>query len=295
MESRRSNVGFPIIGDRFQPLIYMWSGRRRLFHREERFSATVHISLNIGRFTQVRADLHTHKGAAHVFFERIVALDRRVVLLCEAGADTQILRGPPVPIVRLRVACHSNDFAESLYRVENYWGAARVSEALGSPLAALVVSLLRLNHPEPDLLVFLRKETSLKVLSMTRTLLEEGSLTAGRLAKLVVIPLKDDGTHDYEASFECSRQGEHSLTIDAAPLWLVLGQAIDATTTDAAVQMRQLASNLSEEEQTELAAELATTSALLILPGAFARRAADCGRRRRSWHGPDDSRFAHRP
>jgi hypothetical protein len=240
------------------------------FYREERFSATVHISLNIGRFTQVRADLHTHKGAAQVFFERTVALDRRVVLLCEAGADTQILRGPPVPIVRLRVACHSNDFAESLYRVENYWGAARVSEALGSPLAALVVSLLRLNHPEPVLDVFLRKETSLKVLSMTRTMLRDGTLTAGRLARLVVIPLKADGTHDYEASFECSRQGEHSLSVDTVPLQLLLGQAIDALSTDVVVQMRQLASNLSTEEQKQLAAELATTSALITLPDAFA-------------------------
>ncbi len=58
---------------------------------------TVQISLNIGRFTQVRADLNTHRGAAQVFFEHTVALDGPLVLLCVAGPDVQKLRGAPVP------------------------------------------------------------------------------------------------------------------------------------------------------------------------------------------------------
>lgn len=239
------------------------------FYREERFSATVQISLNIGRFTQVRKNLHTHKGEAQVFFERTIDLDRPLVLLGHAGPDTQNLRGTPLPNILVKVKCHSSDFKEGRYKVQKTWCAGDVLQAIRSPLADLNVSLMRLNHPEPDLGVFLQKESLVKVLSMTHTMLQEGGLTAGRLVKLVVIPLKDDGTPDYQLSFECSRRGEHSLTVDAVPLWLLLGQAIDATTTDVAVQMRQLASDLSNEEQTELAAELATTSALITLPGTF--------------------------
>ena len=252
------------------------------FHREERFSATVHVSLNIGRFTQVRADLRTHKGDAQVFFERVVALDRPLVLLCEAGADVQKLRGAPLPNVLVSVKCHSHDFVENKYHVRNTWRPGDISLALGSPLAALNASLIRSNHPEPDLDLFLQRETFLKILSMTRTMLGEGGLTAGRLAILTAIPLKDDGTPDYALSFECRRRGEHSLTVHRVPLPLLLEQAIDASSTNVVVQMRELASDLSEEEQKRLEAELATTSALITLPGAFARRTADRGRRRRS-------------
>ncbi len=238
------------------------------FYREERFSATVTISLNIGRFTQVRADLKTHKGAAQVFFARTVALDRRLVLLCRAGADVQKLRGVPAPNVVIKVECHSSDFEGNLYRTDRAMRASNVSEALERPLAALVVSLLRSNHPEGSLDLFFEKEL-LNVLSLTRVMLLEGTLVVGRLADLMVIPLKDDGTPDIAASFGCRREGEHSLSVDTVPLQLLLGQAIDASSTEVVVQMRQLASNLSEEEQKRLEAELATTSALLILPGTF--------------------------
>ena len=88
-------------------------------------------------------------------------------------------------------------------------------------------------------------------------------------------PLKDDGTPDIEASFRCRREGEHSIPESDVPLPLLLEQAIDATTSDAALEMCLRASNLSEEDQTQLMAKLATTSAQIILPGAFARRTAD--------------------
>jgi hypothetical protein len=220
-------------------------------------------------FNEVKADLNTHKGKAQVFFEHTVALDGPLVLLCVAGPDVQKLRGAPVPNVCMKVECHSRDFQLDLYRVRSTWRAGDVLEAIRRPLAALNVSLLRLNHPEPDLDVFLQKESLVKVLSMTNVMVKEGTLTAGRLANLLVIPLKDDGTPDYKASFECHRIGEHSLTVDAVPLELLLEQAIDASSTDAAVQMCQLASNLSTEEQTQLEAKLVTTSALIILPGTF--------------------------
>ncbi len=239
--------------------------------------------------------MNTHIVEAQDFFGRIRAMNCRFLLLCRAGADTQILRGAPVPNVLVKVECRSNDFVENNYRVRDYWNAGDVLQAIGSPLAALVVSLLRLNHPECSLGVFLEKETFLKVLSMTKNVLQYGDLFAGRLGDVVAIPIKDDGTYDYEASFECRRRGEHSLPVSRAPLVLQLEQAFDATTSEAALEMRQRASNMSTEEQTQLAAEMATTSALLILPGTFARRTADRGRRRRSRHGPDDSRFAHRP
>ena len=219
---------------------------------------------------QVRADLHTHKGEAKVFFKRAVALDRDLVLLCRAGPDTQKLRGTPVPSVFIKVKCHSRDFRSTLYQTDSSWRAARVLEAIRCPLAALIVTLLRLNHPESDLVLFLKKETFVNVLRMTRTMLEKGSLTAGRLGDLVVIPLEDDGTPDYVLSFECRRRGEHSLTDDPVPLPLRLEQAIDATTSAAALEMCRRAAALSEEGQTQLAAQLATTSAQITLPGAFA-------------------------
>ena len=204
-----------------------------------------------------------------MFYRDVQALGGPLVLLCEAGPDTQNVRGPPVPIVRLRVACHSNDFKVDTYYARSRWNAGDVAIAIGSPLAALVVSLLRSNHPERDLDLFFEKEPLLNVLSMTKTLLEQGSLAAGRLAILEAIPLNDDGMPDYDRSFGCARRGQHSLSVDAAPLPLRLGQAIDATTTDVAVQMRRLASSLSDEEQKRLAAKLATTSALITLPGTF--------------------------
>ena len=117
------------------------------FYREERFSTTVHISLNIGRFTQVRADLREHKGAAKVFFERTVDLDGPLLLLCIAGPDVQKLRGEPVPNVLVKAKCHSRDFRSGLYKTESWWDGARVLEAIRSPLADLNVSLLRSNHP----------------------------------------------------------------------------------------------------------------------------------------------------
>lgn len=204
-----------------------------------------------------------------MFFEHTVALDGPLVLLCVAGPDVQKLRGAPVPNVCMKVECHSRDFQLDLYRVRSTWRAGDVLEAIRSPLAALVVSLLRSNHPEGNLELFFEKEPLLHTLSLTNVMLREGSLVVGRLADLVAIPLKYDGTPDYDRSFGCRRRGEHSLTVDAVPLELLLEQAIDASSTDAAVQMCQLASNLSTEEQTQLAAKVVTTSALIILPGTF--------------------------
>ena len=130
--------------------------------------------------------------------------------------------------------------------------------------------------------LFFEKEPLLNVLSLTNMMLQRPTLVVGRLAILTAIPLKDDGTPDIDASFGCRRRGEHSIPEDDAPLALLLEQAIDATTSAAALEMCRRATSLSEEEQTQLEAELATTSALLILSGAFARRTADRGRRRRS-------------